>query len=50
MHHELFFPDGTTPPKEILVKFLHISENSPGAIAVHCKVEVLIYILKFREY
>lgn len=50
MHHELFFPDGTTPPKEILMKFLHISENSLGAIAVHCKVEVLTYVLKCGEY
>lgn len=36
-HHELFFPDGTVPSKEILIKFLDISENSRAAIAVHCK-------------
>lgn len=36
-HHDLFFPDGSTPPKQILVRFLHIAESSKGAIAVHCK-------------
>lgn len=37
-HHQLFFPDGTTPPKAILLRFLQISETTAGAIAVHCKV------------
>lgn len=37
-HYDLFFPDGTIPSKELLSKFLHISENSNSAIAVHCKV------------
>ncbi|KAK9687113.1 Dual specificity phosphatase, catalytic domain [Popillia japonica] len=36
-HRELFFPDGTTPPKNILIRFLEICENSPAAIGVHCK-------------
>lgn len=36
-HHDLFFPDGSTPPKAILTKFLNIAENTQGAIGVHCK-------------
>ncbi|XP_068625262.1 dual specificity protein phosphatase CDC14C-like [Battus philenor] len=37
VHYDLFFPDGSCPPKNILLKFLRISECSDGAIAVHCK-------------
>ena len=36
-HHELYFPDGTTPPDSILRRFLEIAESTPGPIAVHCK-------------
>ena len=36
-HEDLFFIDGSTPTDEILQKFLTICEESPGAIAVHCK-------------
>ncbi|XP_050293486.1 dual specificity protein phosphatase CDC14C-like isoform X2 [Anthonomus grandis grandis] len=36
-HYDLIFPDGTTPPKDILLKFLYIAETAPAAIAVHCK-------------
>ncbi|XP_017786552.1 PREDICTED: dual specificity protein phosphatase CDC14B-like [Nicrophorus vespilloides] len=36
-HYDLFFPDGTTPPKQILMRFLQIAEKTSGAIAVHCK-------------
>ncbi|CAH0717872.1 unnamed protein product, partial [Brenthis ino] len=36
-HYNLFFPDGSCPPRHILFKFLQISEQSDGAIAVHCK-------------
>ncbi|KAJ8925290.1 hypothetical protein NQ315_009119, partial [Exocentrus adspersus] len=36
-HYDLIFPDGTTPPKDILLKFLNISEMASAAIAVHCK-------------
>ena len=36
-HEDLFFTDGSTPTDEILQKFLTICEESPGAIAVHCK-------------
>lgn len=36
-HYDLFFPDGSTPPKHILLKFLNIAETARGAIGVHCK-------------
>ncbi|XP_045505359.1 dual specificity protein phosphatase CDC14B-like isoform X2 [Colias croceus] len=36
-HYDLFFPDGTCPPRHILMKFLQISEEADTAIAVHCK-------------
>lgn len=36
-HVDLYFLDGSCPSREIISKFLHIVENEPGAIAVHCK-------------
>ncbi|XP_063372513.1 dual specificity protein phosphatase CDC14B-like [Cydia amplana] len=36
-HQDLFFSDGSCPPRHILFKFLQISEATAGAIAVHCK-------------
>lgn len=39
-HFDLIFPDGATPPREVLLKFLAISEMAPAAIAVHCKVNL----------
>ena len=36
-HVDLYFLDGSCPPREIISKFLYIAENEPGAIAVHCK-------------
>lgn len=41
-HFDLFFPDGSTPPRHVLTEFLNISEREPGAIAVHCKVKKLM--------
>ncbi len=40
-HFDLFFIDGSTPNDSILQKFIDISENSNGAIAVHCKGMVI---------
>ncbi|KAJ8710081.1 hypothetical protein PYW07_009447 [Mythimna separata] len=37
IHYDLFFPDGSCPPRHILFKFLQISEEANCAIAVHCK-------------
>jgi protein-tyrosine phosphatase len=36
-HHELFFPDGSTPSDDILAQFLTICEKAKGVVAVHCK-------------
>ena len=36
-HSELYFLDGTTPPEHIITKFLQVCEETPGAVAVHCK-------------
>jgi len=36
-HVDLYFVDGSCPSPEIIAKFLHITENEPGAVAVHCK-------------
>lgn len=36
-HVDLYFLDGSCPSREIIAKFLHITENEPGAVAVHCK-------------
>ncbi|XP_073962493.1 uncharacterized protein isoform X2 [Choristoneura fumiferana] len=37
IHYDLFFADGSCPPRHILYKFLQISEDADGALAVHCK-------------
>lgn len=36
-HSELYFLDGTNPPEHILFRFLQLCEETPGAVAVHCK-------------
>lgn len=36
-HVELYFLDGSNPPDSILNKFISLSEETPGAVAVHCK-------------
>lgn len=36
-HVDLYFLDGSCPSREIIVKFLHITESEPGPVAVHCK-------------
>ncbi|OHT12305.1 hypothetical protein TRFO_17883 [Tritrichomonas foetus] len=50
-HSELFFPDGTIPPLDILKKFLKIIEG-PDVVALHCKAGlgrtyVLFYYFHF---
>lgn len=36
-HVDLYFADGTCPSREIISKFLHITENERGPVAIHCK-------------
>eukprot|EP00930_Biecheleria_cincta_P001592 TRINITY_DN102729_c0_g1_i1.p1 TRINITY_DN102729_c0_g1~~TRINITY_DN102729_c0_g1_i1.p1 ORF type:complete len:477 (+),score=44.54 TRINITY_DN102729_c0_g1_i1:39-1433(+) len=36
-HVDLYFLDGSCPDREIISKFLHVTENEPSAVAVHCK-------------
>ncbi|KAJ8687452.1 hypothetical protein QAD02_023246 [Eretmocerus hayati] len=37
IHYDMFFPDGTVPPKKIVKQFFNVAENTRGAIAIHCK-------------
>ncbi len=36
-HIDLYFLDGSTPPDDIVEKFLEAAEAEKGAIAIHCK-------------
>ncbi|CAJ0960255.1 unnamed protein product, partial [Mesorhabditis belari] len=36
-HVDLFFIDGSTPSDEIIEKFIKVVDDSPGAVAIHCK-------------
>ena len=36
-HVDMYFVDGSTPSSDIVDRFLEITENEKGAIAVHCK-------------
>ncbi|CAK0841885.1 unnamed protein product [Prorocentrum cordatum] len=36
-HLDLYFSDGSCPSPDIVRKFLTVTENEPGAVAVHCK-------------
>ena len=36
-HQDLYFIDGSTPPEDIVKKFLDIAEGTSGAMAIHCK-------------
>lgn len=33
-HYEMYFPDGTCPSEQILLRFLEVAEREPGALAV----------------
>ncbi|XP_014203408.1 dual specificity protein phosphatase CDC14A-like [Copidosoma floridanum] len=37
LHYEMYFPDGSTPPMNVLREFLHVAESTRGTLAVHCK-------------
>lgn len=36
-HLDLYFQDGSCPSWNIISRFLHVTENEKGAVAVHCK-------------
>lgn len=36
-HLEMYFPDGTCPSEQILLRFLDTAERENGALAIHCK-------------
>ena len=36
-HEDLIYQDGSNPPEPVLREFLRVCEETPGAIAVHCK-------------
>lgn len=57
LFYDLYFPDGSCPPEQIVQQFLKIVEGSPGSVAVHCKAGlgrtgVLIgcYIMKHYRF
>ncbi|XP_017782276.1 PREDICTED: dual specificity protein phosphatase CDC14A-like isoform X2 [Nicrophorus vespilloides] len=56
-HYDLYFLDGSTPNDKILQEFLKISEQTSGALAVHCKAGlgrtgtlIACYIMKHYRF
>merc|ERR1719226_383944 len=56
-HVDLYFPDGSCPSNDIISKFLHVTENEPSAIAVHCKAGlggtgtlIALYAMKHYQF
>merc|ERR1712007_203391 len=36
-HVDMYFPDGSCPPPDIIERFLRCVGSQPGAVAVHCR-------------
>jgi len=56
-HIDMYFPDGSCPPDEILHEFIAMAERTPGKIAVHCKAGlgrtgtlIAAYIMKHYHF
>lgn len=56
-HKDLFFVDGSTPSDAIVNRFLSISENTDGGVAIHCKAGlgrtgtlIACYIMKHYKF
>jgi protein-tyrosine phosphatase len=54
-HHELFFPDGSCPTPQLVVRFCSLVEAEPGVVAVHCKAGlgrtgVLVGLFLMKHY
>jgi len=56
-HVDMYFPDGSCPPDEILHEFIALAERTPGKIAVHCKAGlgrtgtlIAAYIMKHYHF
>jgi cell division cycle 14 len=54
-HHDMHFDDCTTPPGEIIDKFLSVAEEERGKVAVHCtaglgRTGTLIAIYLMKHY
>jgi len=56
-HVDMYFPDGSCPPDNILHEFIALAERTPGKIAVHCKAGlgrtgslIAAYIMKHHHF
>ena len=49
-HRDLFFTDGSTPSDLIMERFMELSEQTSGAVAVHCKGALLDLSFKFYKF
>jgi hypothetical protein len=55
--YDMYFPDGTTPSQDLLLKFISVAEKNSGAMAIHCKAGlgrtgtlIACYIMKHYRF